>query len=176
MRNIVKNLEEKLSDQIDYELTDDVRSNERIFGIFLVIFNFVCLFFYASHQINTTGFFTEEFGIMEQIMLYGSFVTWIITASMEGIFKRKHLSRLFDLYGGMEFLSISTIWLLIIFPFDFTYFHQILPKFLQFSVRWISNIVAIIIMIGYTIFIVVGMLFSIILRVFVMKRRKMSES
>ncbi len=169
MNQIVKKLEKKLATQIEYELMDDVRSNERFFGIFLVIFNFSCLLFYIFHQINSTGFFSNKFGFIEMIMLYGSFITWIITASLESIFNKKHISRLFDLYGGMEFLSFSSIWLLVVFPFDFTFFSDILPYYLEFSLRWISNDIAKICMILYSIFLIGGMLFSIILRIFVMR-------
>lgn len=175
MGNFVKKLEENLSEQVEYEISDEVKSSERAFGVFLVIFNGISLIIFASHQSNSTGFYTGFFGLVEMIMLYGIMIDWIITASMEGIFRRKKLSRLFDLYGGMWFMAFALIWLLIVFPFDFKYFADIMPEAIKFSVSWISDLIARIILVLYIIFIIGGAIFSVILRIFVLRAKKKIE-
>ena len=76
------------------------------------------------------------------VMLYGSLVAWIITGSLDGIFGQRLLSRLFDVFGGIIFIAISFFWLLVVFPFEFSYFADVLPVFLRFLVQWISNDIA----------------------------------
>jgi hypothetical protein len=68
------------------------------------------------------------------------------TASLEGIFGLRLLSRLFDVFGGIIFALISTTVLLVIFPFDFAYFADVLPDSLRFLVQWISNDIARVVM------------------------------
>jgi type IV secretory pathway VirB2 component (pilin) len=46
---------------------------------------------------------------------------------------------------------VATAWLLVVFPFDFTYFADVLPDFLRFLVQWISNDIARVIIVLYTI-------------------------
>jgi hypothetical protein len=75
-------------------------------------------------------------------MFYGSLVFWIITASLEGIFGQRLLSRLFDTFGGIIFVTVATAWLLVVFPFEFAYLADVLPESLRFTLRWISNDVA----------------------------------
>jgi hypothetical protein len=39
----------------------------------------------------------------------------------------------------------------VVFPFDFTHFADVLPSFLSFSVQWVSNDIARMLMVLYTI-------------------------
>ncbi len=100
------------------------------------------ILYLAAHQVWSTGFFTSRFGTTEMIMLYGSWVSWIITSGLEGILGKRLLSRLFDAFGGIIFIAVATTWLVVVFPFDFTYFAELLPGFLKFLVQWISNEIA----------------------------------
>jgi hypothetical protein len=84
-------------------------------------------------------------------MLYGSWIAWVITLGLEGIFGQRLLSRIFDTFGGIIFITVVTAWLLMIFPFDFTYFVDVLPDFLRFLVQWISNDIARVVMVLYAI-------------------------
>ena len=116
-----------------------IPTNERITGIVLVIVSSLMIFYLSLHQIWSTGFFTTKFGMLEMFLLYGSLAAWIITGSLEGIFGQRLLSRLFDVFGGVIFITISLFWLLVIFPFEFAYFADVLPDFLRFILLWVSN-------------------------------------
>ncbi len=105
----------------------------------------------AAHQMWSTGFFTATFGTLEMIMLYGSWIAWIITSVLEGVLGQRLLSRLFDTFGGIIFIAVATAWLLVVFPFEFTYFADVLPVILRFLLQWISNDIARVIMVLYTI-------------------------
>jgi len=113
--------------------------NERVVGIALVAFSVLTGLYFIAHQMGSTGFFTAKFGTLEMIMFYGSLIFWIISAGLEGVFGRRFLSRLFDAFGGLIFATIALTWLLVVFPFEFAYFADVLPDFLRFLVQWISN-------------------------------------
>ncbi len=129
-----------------------IPKNERIAGIgFFFAGSVLMILYLATHQIWSTGFFTTAFGTTEMIMLYGSWISWIITSGLEGVLGQRLLSRLFDTFGGIIFIAVATVWLIVVFPFDFTHFADVLPDFLRFSVQWISNDIARILMVLYTI-------------------------
>jgi hypothetical protein len=60
----------------------------------------------------------------------------------ENVESARALSRLLDAFGGAIFATISVPWLLVVFPFEFTYFADVLPGSLRFLVQWISNEIA----------------------------------
>jgi hypothetical protein len=129
------------------EADKGIPHGERGFGIFLVVINILMILYFTAHQIRSTGFFTESFSSLEMFFLYGYSVFWIISAGLEGVLGQRLLSRLFDVFGGVLFAGICIIWLLVIYPFEFTYFADILPNSLKFLLQWISNDIARIIMV-----------------------------
>jgi hypothetical protein len=124
------------------EANKGVPRNERVSGFVLFLAGVFLGLYFILHQVWSTGFFIAEFGILEMFLLYSSLVAWIITCSLEGVFGQGLLSRLFDVFGGIVFITISLTWLLVVFPFEFAYFADVLPDFLRFSVQWISNDIA----------------------------------
>lgn len=124
------------------EADKGIPDNERVVGIAIVVASILMVLYFVTHQTWSTGFFTATFGTLEMIMLYGSLIALIITAALEGIFGQRFLSRLFDVFGGIVFITISIAWLLVVFPFEFAYFADVLPDFLRFLVQWISNDIA----------------------------------
>lgn len=124
------------------EADKGIPRSERVFGVFIVLVSSLVMLYFITHQLESTGFFTSKFGFIETIMLYGNLTVWAITGALEGIFAKRLLSRLFDVFGGIIFITISIAWLLVIFPFNFVYFADVLPEFLRFLVQWISNDIA----------------------------------
>jgi len=120
---------------------------DRAFSFFMFVINILIIIYFANHQMQSTGFFTESFGIMEMFFLYGYSVFWIISAGLEGVFGQRLLSRMVDAFGGVIFGGICIIWLLLVFPFDFTYFSVGLPDPIRFLLSWISNDIARLIMV-----------------------------
>ena len=124
------------------EADNGVSSGDRFTGVALVVINILLILYFVAHQTGSTGFFTSKFGALEMVMLYGSMVAWIITGALDGILGQRLLSRLFYVFGGIVFIALSLAWLLIVFPFEFAYFADVLPDFLRFLVQWVSNDVA----------------------------------
>ena len=61
-----------------------------------------------------------------------------------------------------------------VFPFEFTYFADVLPDFLRFLVQWISNDIARVLMVPIIIVNLVLTVYATILHVFVRKAREKS--
>ncbi len=121
--------------------------NERVFGIAIVVFCVLMILFFGTHQIQTTGFFTSKFGVLEMLLFYGFWIFWITTASLEAILSQRLMSRIADTFGGLIFATISIAFLLVLFPFEFTHLTRVLPESLRFLVQWISNDIARVIMV-----------------------------
>ena len=144
---------------------------DRFTGIVIVVVNVLLIIIFVSHQTGSTGFFTSKFGALEMVMLYGSLVAWIITGALDGILGQRLLSRLFDVFGGIIFITISLVWLLAVFPFEFTFFTDVFPEFLRFLVQWISNDIARGIMVVGAVLLCIGGVYSPIAYKFVNIKR-----
>jgi len=121
--------------------------SERFVGIAIVVFSVLMISYLAAHQVRSTGFFTAKFGTPEMFMLYGVLILGIISAGLEGVFGLRLYSRLFDVFGGLLLAAVCTIWLLVVFPFEFAHFADVSPDSLSFLVRWISNGIARVLMV-----------------------------
>jgi len=157
------------------EADKGVQNNERVTGIVLVVASILAILYFVFHQIGATGFFTPKFGTLEMFLLYGSLAAWIITGSLDGIFGQRLLSRIFDTFGGIIFIAVANAWLLVIFPFEFTYFTDVLPVSLRFLLQWISNDIARVIILLYTIAMGIASVYSPIAYKFVEIKRPKPE-
>ena len=120
---------------------------ERVVGIAIVVFSVLMVLYFVAHQRQSTGFFTAEYGTLEMLALYGYWAFWIVSAGLEGVLGLRLYSRLFDACGGLIFSTICIAWLLVVFPFEFAYFADVLPESIRFLVQWISNDIARVLMV-----------------------------
>ncbi len=153
------------------EADKGVPRNDRVVGIIIVVVSFLLMLYFVAHQTESTGFFTNAFGTLEMVMLYGNLTAWIITGALEGFFGQRLLSRIFDAFGGIIFMVVSLAWLLVVFPFDFTYFADVLPVSLRFLAQWISKGIAQGVLVLGVILLVVAAVYSPIAYKFVRVKR-----
>jgi hypothetical protein len=151
------------------ELASKAHSYQRVAIAGAVVFILILLYLIA-HQILSTGFYTAKFGPLEMLLLYGSLTEWIIVAILEA-FNRKDFSRDIDAFGGIIFVTIGGAWLLVVFPFEFANFADVLPNLLRFLLQWISNTIAWVLILLWTIFNLIAAVYYGILRVLVRKAR-----
>lgn len=144
------------------EANEAIPFSERVTDVLIVVVSSLMIYYFVAHQTQSTGFFTDGFGALEQLMLYGYWLFWIITASLQGILGRRFLSRLFDIFGGGAFAVICAFGLIITFPFEFAYFADVLPESLKFLVEWISNDIARGVMLVATIALAGGLTYGLI--------------
>ncbi len=120
---------------------DVISSSERFGNIVGVVIGLLFVLYFVAHQTGSTGFFTSEFGTLEALLFYGSIIFGVGTAAFRGLFGRRNLARLFDIFEAL-FVAVAIAWLFVVFPFDFTYLADVLPSFLRFLLQWISNDIA----------------------------------
>jgi len=128
---------------------------------------------YVVPQTSSTGFFTSKFGPAETFLLYVPAVLNVVTTAAKVVVSRKNMLRPLEAFGGVLF-AVSFAWLLVVFPFDFSHFADVLPNFLRFLLLWISNDVAKVLMVLGIIVAPVVAIYTAILYVFV--RRELSKS
>lgn len=155
--------------RVEEEAKKDVISySDRVGNVFGVICGVLVMLYFVAHQTWATGFFTETFGTSEMLLFYGSLIVGIVSSALKVMYGRKNPSRLFDVFG-LIFVVAAISWLLATFPFDFTYFANVLPEFLRFLVQWISNDIARVVMVLAIIVTLVMAVYSAVFYVFVRK-------
>jgi len=138
---------------------DVMKLSERageLIGIFCIL---ILLIFFITHQTSSTGFFTMKFGLLEQFLLYGSLFFGIVTSVGKIIMGRKNVIRPLDAFGAI-FSCVALLWLLHVFPFDFTHLTDILPEFLRLITIWISNYIA-------KLFMILGIIGSLVTAIYI---------
>ncbi|UCG02655.1 MAG: hypothetical protein JSW11_01425 [Candidatus Heimdallarchaeota archaeon] len=169
-KTIIERMNIFFSKTAEEELSDEIAVDDIAASVFLIVVNGIFGLAFIAHQTGSTGFFTSKFSTFEMIMLYGTLIYWI-TTSVLILLGQKHPSRDLDTYGGLFFATFAIGWLILVFPFDFTYFADVLPVFLRFLLQWISNEIALVLLV---LLLVVHLIFgvvSLIIRLYVFKAR-----
>jgi hypothetical protein len=173
-KSTLESIKDHFSKRAEEELSDDIPLEDIGASIFiLVVISFFGLVFIA-HQTGSTGFFTSMFNTFEMVMLYGILIYWM-TTSVLILIGQKNPSRNLDSYGGLFFATFATGWLIVVFPFEFTYFTDVLPVFLRFLMQWISNEIALVLLILLFIGQLIAAVYTPIERLYVRKARAQSR-
>jgi hypothetical protein len=122
---------------------EDTMSNSQRGGeiVAVIVIVLVALFFYA-HQTEETGFFTSSFGATEAFLLYGAILIGTAGPIARFLTGKRNKSRTAELVASIFWIVASVWFLMVVFPFDFAHFADIVPDFLQFLISWITNDVA----------------------------------
>ena len=169
----LESFKKRFSKTAKEELSDEIASDDKAASILLIVVNALLELYLILHQTVSTGFFTPKFSGFEMIMLYGIIIYWI-TTSVLILIGQKHPSRDLDSYGGLFFATFAIGLLVVVFPFDFAHFAKVLPVFFRFLVQWISNEIALVLLILLFIIHLIFAVYSLILRLYVHKARTQS--
>ena len=94
--------------------------------------------FFALHQATNTGFFTAKFGPTEMLALYGPIVVALIAPAVRALTGRRNPARPWDVALQLS-LAAGSLYLLIVFPFNFAHLADVLPGLLRLFISWISD-------------------------------------
>ncbi len=94
--------------------------------------------FFVYHQVANTGFFTAKFGAVEMICLYGPILVSLVAPGVRAVSGRRNPARPFDV-AMYVFLAMAALWLLMVFPFNFSHLADALPGAFHFVLAWINN-------------------------------------
>lgn len=123
-------------------LEDNMKNSQRggeIVGI--IVIGLVALFFYV-HQTETTGFFTSSFGGIEAFLFYGAILIGMAGPIVKFLTGKRNKSRPAEIIASVFWVVASAWFLMVVFPFDFAHFADVVPDFLRFLVSWITNDIA----------------------------------
>ena len=125
----------------------------------------VALFFYA-HQAWNTGFFTPAFGSLESFLLYGSIILGAAGSIARLATGSRNSARIPEIFASAFWIT-SSLYLLMSFPFDFSYFGDVIPEFLRFLTGWLTNDIAWVLLLIGTVggFVFVGVTVYLYIRV-----------
>jgi hypothetical protein len=112
--------------------------SQRWTGLLIVAGMLLLFGFLTVHQLTNTGFFTEKFGSLEMVCLYGPIAVSLIAPIVRAVGRRQNPSRPFDAATNLS-LAVGSFWLWIVFPFDFAHLGDILPSMLRFVTSLITN-------------------------------------
>lgn len=121
------------------EAEKEIPNSEKVSGVGFFLISIFMLLFLVAHEVWETGFYTDEFGLLERVALYGFWTMWIITAGLDSVLGMRLESRLFDSCGGIIFAALTSLLLLLVFPFDFEFFAQPLPDNIEWLLSWIGD-------------------------------------
>lgn len=118
--------------------TDILAPSQRWGGLATVAAMLVLLGFFALHQSANTGFFNNRFGTVEMLALYGPILIALAAPIVRAISGRQNPARPFEVAMNIS-LAIGSLWLAIVFPFNFAHLTDVLPNAIQFIFAWITN-------------------------------------
>lgn len=109
------------------------------FGELVALFVMLLIIgFFAYHQAANTGFFTAAFGPLEMFFFYGAMLLSLAAPVTRAAAGQRNPARPLEVVANL-FTAAAALWLLSVFPFDFTHFADALPVELRFSLAWLNN-------------------------------------
>lgn len=117
---------------------DSMKLSERFGEVIGLVISGLVLLFFVENQVLNTGFFTSAFGGTEQFLFYGAWVFGAIVTVIRATYGRRNAVRPLEVLQSI-FWTISALWLLSVFPFNFTHLPDLLPSAIHFMFFWVNN-------------------------------------
>jgi hypothetical protein len=111
---------------------------QRWAGLFTDVLMLLLLAFFAYHQWKNTGFFSSEFGWAAMLALYVPILISLVPPIQRLILGKRNPARPIEAIGDIS-LAMGSLWLRIVFPFDFTHLADPFPPGMRFAFAWINN-------------------------------------
>jgi hypothetical protein len=115
--------------------------SQRFGEIITVVASLMLFAFLLYHQLADTGFYTDEFGGVEQICLYAPLLFSLVAPLTRAAKGRRNPARPWEAVGNL-LLALGSGWLLRVFPFDYTHLADALPSGLRFILSWVTDDIA----------------------------------
>jgi hypothetical protein len=153
---------------------EHLSTGDRVGETFALIGPVFLLAFFGYHQWLNTGFFTEDFGLVAQIALYGPILLSFIAPLIRIVTGSRNFARPFEAFTNLC-LAAGSYYLLRIFPLDYSHLADVLPRSLRFLLLWVTDPIAKIVL---TIMVVAGLITAIatIIKFFTVLARDLAEA
>ena len=94
--------------------------------------------FFLTHQLLQTGFFTAQFGPVEMLCLYGPLLLSLAAPLTRALSGQRNPARPVEVVTHLC-AALAGLWLLQMFPFNFTHIADVLPAEFEFMLAWMSD-------------------------------------
>lgn len=122
-------------------LRDALPTGERIGQGVGIVINVLVIAFFVVHQTRPTHFFTDEFRTFQMVVFYVVLVLGIVPMLVRLITNRRNDGRLWEAVN-MALFAAGGLYLLVLWPFDFSHFAEPLPRALEPALEWITDSIA----------------------------------
>lgn len=120
---------------------DNLRRVDAIGDVVAIVAIAILIVYFVSSQISDSGFFTARFGGLEAFFFYAVAVVGVFPPALHLVLRRRNVVRPVEIVNSI-FVIVSIIYLLNVFPFDFTHLASPLPSFILTAVSWLTDDVA----------------------------------
>ncbi len=111
---------------------------QRWAGMYTVVLMLLLLAFFGYHQWKNTGFFTDKFGWVEMLALYAPILISLAPPIQRLIQGKRNAARPLEAATDLS-LAIGSLWLRVVFPFNFAHLADPFPPAMRFAFAWITN-------------------------------------
>jgi hypothetical protein len=94
--------------------------------------------FLLYHQSANTGFFTAKFGTLEMVCLYAPILLSVTAPVVRAFTGHRNPARPYEAATSLV-LALGSLWLLIVFPFNFSHLADTLPSGIRFLLAWFPD-------------------------------------
>jgi hypothetical protein len=123
----------------NYRRSDEIlHAGQRSGEGFAVVVILLIFAFFVYHQVANTGFYTAKFGEWEMFALYGSILFSCVPPLARAVLGARNPVRPLEAASNI-FSMIAALFLLTVFPFNFSRFADALPSAVRFAFSWITN-------------------------------------
>jgi hypothetical protein len=118
--------------------TEFLSTPQRWAGLYTVVLMLLLLAFFIYHQRTNSGLFTNKFGWLQMIALYGPILISLAPPFQRLIQGRRNPARPLEAVTDLS-LALGSAILLASFPFDFSHLADPFPATMRFAFAWINN-------------------------------------
>ncbi len=138
--DILPNIQGWFSRHVDKEVANDrLKLADRLGQIFVIMGTVAVVVLLAYLQTHLTiGFFTPQFGTLETVLFYGMLVFGVAPATLKLVTGSRNRTRPWEMVESI-FFFIGGLYLLMVFPFDFSVLANALPENMRYIIDWLSN-------------------------------------
>lgn len=122
-------------------LRDALPSGERVGQAVGIVITVLVIAFFMVHQTRPTHFFTDEFRTLPMAVFYVVLVLGIVPMLVKLVTNRRNDGRLWEAVN-MAVFAAGGLYLLMLWPFDFSHFAEPLPRALEPALEWVTDSVA----------------------------------
>ena len=117
---------------------DNLRTADMIGDVIAITAILILITYFVDSQVANSGFFTAKFGSLEAFFFYAVAVVGLFPPALRLILRKRNAVRPFEIANSL-FTVVSIVYLLNVFPFDFTNLATAISPSLHSAFSWLTD-------------------------------------